>query len=261
MPIFRNNGDQHYFAHVPKCGGQSIENYLEGRFGTLGFIDNQFSHSPRKMRWLKSSPQHCTADDLAQLFPSDWFASSFALVRHPLERLVSAYNFQSTTWRHVPVGMSIEEWFDEYLDLVKISPFYQDNHLRPQTDFVPKDAAVFKLEDGFSAVVAYLDKLTGTGSPDISVEHLNPTRPALSNYYEERALSPAFIEKLNGFYRADFERFGYDTAQAKNLVAHVPVGKGPYSEENKRHPRGKSLFLRRAWRRVVRITGIPIAMT
>ena len=46
MPIFRHDGALYFFAHVPKCGGQSVEDYLSRRFGPLAFLNNDYYARP-----------------------------------------------------------------------------------------------------------------------------------------------------------------------------------------------------------------------
>ena len=61
---------------------------------------------------------------------------------------------------------SIAEGFDDWLKRAAGEPFLYDNHLCPQSAIVPKDATVFRLEDGLDAIVPHLDRLAGdTGGP------------------------------------------------------------------------------------------------
>ena len=90
MPFFRIDRELHYFAHVPKCAGASVEVYLRKRFGKIAFANSQFYNVPEAQRWTKSSPQHINREALALLVPPGWIASSFGVVRHPVTRLRSA---------------------------------------------------------------------------------------------------------------------------------------------------------------------------
>jgi len=259
MPIFRHNGDLHYFAHIPKAGGRSVEAYLRARFGTLSMIDDGTHDRTPKTDWLRTTPQHVTADDLAVLIPPDWFASAFAVVRHPIQRLVSAFNFQSTTWRQIPVGMGISEWFDEYCDLSRVYSYYYDNHLRPQTDFIPEGAEVFQLETGMNDIVPFLDRATKSNAPKLKIEHLNTSRPEPGSYYRTETLTRPFLDKLVAYYQRDFDEFGYDPALEQEYRVFMPTARGG-GELEKRRARGKSLMLRRGWRQVVKRTGVPVFM-
>lgn len=259
MPIFRHEDKLHYFAHVPKAGGRSVEAYLRARFGELAMIDDGHHDRSRKSGWLKTTPQHVAVEDLSVLFPPKWFESCFAVVRHPVGRFVSAFNFQSTVWRQIPVGMTPEEWLDEYLDLAKVYPFYYDNHLRPQDDFVPAGAEVFRLEDGLDGLIPYLDRVTGSKSADLTFGHTNASKPAVSAYYRTEPLSGKLIDRLTDVYSADFDRFGYEPLPATPPQVFLPTRRIGAPDETRRM-RGRSLWLRRGWRQAVKRTGKPIFM-
>ena len=130
MPLVRIGTDIHYFAHVPKCGGSSVEAYLKARFGSLAFLNARFLSAPESHRWTKSSPQHITLDALTGLVPADWITSSFAVVRHPVKRLISAFHFQIENERTVSRQLSIDDWFEDWLEKARETPFLYDNHLR-----------------------------------------------------------------------------------------------------------------------------------
>ena len=113
MPIFRVGDRLHYFAHVPKCGGSSVERYLRARFGALAFVDSRHLDRPAALRWSRSSPQHLALSDFRRLVPSEWISSSFAVVRHPQNRLISAFRFQVEVERSIAAIWTIDEWFDD----------------------------------------------------------------------------------------------------------------------------------------------------
>jgi hypothetical protein len=43
MPYVTAAGKLIYFAHVPKAGGSSVENYLAARFGPLAMLDRNWT--------------------------------------------------------------------------------------------------------------------------------------------------------------------------------------------------------------------------
>jgi hypothetical protein len=69
MPFFRINNDLHCFCHVPKCGGASVESYLQERFGELAFLNSNFYRRQEGHRWTKTSLQHIDVRAIALLFP------------------------------------------------------------------------------------------------------------------------------------------------------------------------------------------------
>ncbi len=259
MPIFRHDGALHYYAHVPKAGGRSVEDYLRRRFGEISMIDDGHHDRTRRSAWLRTTPQHVTVEDLEAIIPTGWFASIFAVVRHPVARIVSAFNFQSTVWRQIPVGMSFAEWFEEYRALSRIYPYYYDNHLRLQSEFVPEGARIFRLEEGLEGLPEWLDEVTGSRAPGLAISHVNASRPARSEYYRAEPLARRDMDAIAEHYAADFERFGYGRDAGREFTLYLPTGRNPGPDEARRK-RGRSLLARRAWRQLVQRTGRPILM-
>lgn len=228
MPVFKCNGALHYYAHVPKCGGRSVEEYLKERFGELWFLDDAFYSPPPAERWTKSAPQHVPFAALTRLIPETEFASSFAVVRHPVDRAVSSFNYFKSNMGRVPLPMSMEEWFEEYVALRHAYPFYLDNHLRPQHELIPDAARIFRLESELDDLVSHLDDIAGeaSGPRAIPKTHATGKRADLVSV----PVPPGLIARLQDYYAVDFERFGYAPDPTKppmmlmfDKSAHGPV--------------------------------------
>jgi hypothetical protein len=236
MPIAQlPDGRLLYFAHVPKCGGSAVEDYLARRFGPLGLFDWSHLKRPPSERATISSPQHLTAMQIARLFPPGIFVASFAVVRHPVSRMVSEYAYDSKiSGRAVALDERADfaAWLDEALDEVGRDPTVRDNHLRPQSDFVPQDARVFAFESGLAPIILWLDSMAGgaDGPRDMTVQNPGPM-PAESRV--ARLVGPRQRALIAQRFAVDFERFGYDPEHC----AAAP----PRSPEQG----GVALFLRR----------------
>ena len=209
MPFFQIDRELHYFAHVPKCAGASVEVYLRKRFGKIAFANSQFYNLPEAQRWTKSSPQHIDREALGRLVPPGWIASSFGIVRHPVTRLRSAYDYQLTGEKTVPEGMDINAWFLDWVAQRDRMPFRYDNHPRPAADLVPHGATVFRLEDGLEGVVAYLDGLAGNSDGPRKMPHENKSRGGVSYAAGQAPLSDEVLGVIAKVYAEDFKRFGY----------------------------------------------------
>ena len=84
-----------FFAHVPGCAGLSVVNcYLSDRFGGIAFDDRAQTARAVDGRWSRSSPQHVDRAGLNRLFPASFCGATFAVVRHPVDRLISVQHFQ-----------------------------------------------------------------------------------------------------------------------------------------------------------------------
>lgn len=224
MPLYRRGSKLYYFAHVPKCGGQSVEAYLAKRWGQPAFLHNDFYDRAPHKKWSRSSPQHILWDDFKRLIPEDWIDASFAVVRHPLARLVSEYNFLVRARQVIPEGVGFVEWLSEMRQLMKRRPFSYDNHLRSQVEFVPEGARVTKLEDGLDRIVEIIDEISGQQAVGPGLSHHNrhaefTDRKTIAREVDQRQAN-ALIE---AHYARDYERFDYQPYCDEPLTEHVPT--------------------------------------
>lgn len=213
MPIIRHGGQVIHFAHVPKCAGTAVVRYITNRTGPMAFWESRFFEVPARDRWTKSSPQHVPLAVFDRLFPPGFFDARFAVVRHPVDRMAAVYLFQLEKEGSVSPETAFEDWLRALPDLPADQPFLFDNHTRPMVDFVPPEAAVFRMEDGLDRVQAWIDDRLGL-APD--PEH--PQIPRINTRYRRlggkvpefgiSAEARALVERL---FATDFERFGYDT--------------------------------------------------
>ena len=110
MPLVRCNAKLLYFAHIPKCGGSSVEDYLRDRFKAVGFYDPNMHQTPPARRWSRTSPQHVDWTSLQRLLPAELLDEVFAVVRHPVSRIVSGYHFQVEVEKAVAPDTSFSDW-------------------------------------------------------------------------------------------------------------------------------------------------------
>ena len=245
MPLFRVNGQLHFFAHVPKCAGTSVEHYLRERFGGLAFYDNFHTQTPLSTRWNNTSPQHIDTASFYKLIPENWIASSFAVVRHPVKRVISAFHFQAEVEGKLSENQSIDDWLAAWIATADTNGFLYDNHLRRQTELVPVGARVFYLEHGLGSVVAHLDSLAGNADGPRSILADNTRKaghkPALS-------LSDASLALIADYYAADFARFGYSLTDPMPKAAKDDADQAPEAGP-------AEVFVRRLKRKIARKLG------
>jgi Sulfotransferase family len=212
MPICKIAGKLIYFAHVPKCAGTAVELYMQARFGPLALRDPRYTlHDPDTL-WTWSSPQHIDLVSLARLIPPGFCDASFAVVRHPVDRALSTYHFQSEVHEIIAPEQGLSDWLAALPGLMAADPFYADNHCRPMVDLVPEGAVVFRLEAGLAPVVDWLDGLAGNsdGAREMLVVNVRGSRPNLARSRTPRLVpTAADIAAIEQLYAADMERFGY----------------------------------------------------
>lgn len=232
MPIVRIESQLVYFAHIPKCAGSSVEDYLQVRFGPLALLDRKYLSVDADLRWSNTSPQHLDWTALMRLFPRDFFSHIFTVVRHPLDRAVSAYRFQLEVEKTIPPGTGFASWLKTEASLWSSAPHRHDNHSRPQVDFLPPAegpyCTVFHLEHGLDALIPYIDGLDGTQAhPRVMGHSLKAGKPKEGAFVPDESDRTLVAE----IYAADFARFGY-TPEDRMPKSAAPVLTPDFIAEN-----------------------------
>ena len=218
MPFFKAGSKLIYYAHVPKCGGTSVERFIHGRAGDIALVDTTYMAVPEEMRWSKTSPQHINVEALERLIPLSFFDACFTIVRHPVSRVVSAYHFQMELEKKISKNIAFSDWLEDLTETMDENPYAYDNHLRPMDHIVPYGAEVFYLEHGLDALVPYFDGLLGNRAAPRAIHRVNE-RIAKG---EKVVPTDADIARIGELYAVDFERFGYTLGQ-KQPEAPAPV--------------------------------------
>lgn len=210
MPIVRADNKMIYYAHVPKCAGSAVEDYLAARFGPIAFRDTRHRLLAAERRWTRTSPQHVDRASLGRLFPPGFFDHVFTVVRHPVARLVSCWHFQLEVERAIASGITFSDWLLELEEIWAEQPFGFDNHTRPMVDLVPEGARIFHLEHGLDAIIPWLDSITGTAAGARAMPHSNERGAHGGSKASAKVVPTAFdLTVIERLYAADFERFGY----------------------------------------------------
>lgn len=237
MPFFKANGKLFYYAHVPKCGGSAVSDYMRSRFGTIAFSDSQYLSLPEAKRWTRSSPQHIDTKALEKLIPSSFFDFIFTIVRHPVARAVSTYHFQKEVEGQIAAGTGFSEWLASLPKTLAEQPFAADNHIRPMSQIVPEGATVFHLEYGLDPMVAWFDALTGTTDAPRVVEERNTRGAYVKTTGQKVEPSAGDLDLITRIYAEDFARFGYDPAVPKPKTATPPLSPEFMATRYKAQPR------------------------
>ena len=221
MPFFKTNNTFIYYAHVPKCGGSSIEDGLTHEGVSLSFLDRKYWKSSGLRQWCSSSPQHIQTKDLKALLDVSIFDHKFAIVRNPVSRFLSAFNHNRQ------IGLiSYYESLERFLKRLEKSPDYygyrMDNHFVPASHLVPYGTTIFHLENGLNEVSNWLNEVTnGAISPKFGhanrldrnkIKASNPLSMALKKRFQKQipsidSLSPNLTDRIKDLYACDYDRF------------------------------------------------------
>ncbi|MFX0547646.1 sulfotransferase family 2 domain-containing protein [Roseovarius sp. S1116L3] len=211
MPLAKINNRLLYFAHIPKTGGASITDYMRKK-GIVAL------YSRERLDWAQSTPQHLEFDISRALIPDGFADVSFAVIRDPLERVLSEYRYratrhhdQNTVFEYLTTAktMKVElDWdeefqgtFDEWLDMVfyrySKDPHTCDNHIRPQIDFIGENMKIFLFERGLQTVYRWIDAVTNTRSILVPLDQ-NKSRKF------DIEISTKTKDKISAFYKRDY---------------------------------------------------------
>lgn len=200
-----------WFAHCPKAGGTSVEQAMVARWGSqVGHLHWGWDLWWRRGGWRvadpPNSPQHLIWADAEAVLPRAPDAV-FALVRDPAARIASEYRWQRQGRRGTILGKALAYlpfplWLRLMLAVAERHPHAFDNHLRPQGDFVPDCAVVFRLEDGLETALAWLAETAGAPVSAAPIPRAIPTRDGTRIGTGESA-------RIARAHIGDYARFGY----------------------------------------------------
>lgn len=204
-----------WFAHCPKAGGTSVEQFMVARWGdAVGHLHWGWDLWWRRGGWRladpPNSPQHLVWDDAAAALPRRP-DTIFAMVRDPVARMASEHRWQRRGRRGTLAGKALAWlpfplWIRLMLATARHHPHAFDNHFRPQADFIPPEAHVFRLEDGLVPVLDWLAEAAGDAGGETAahtaIPHAIPTGKRTPVGAGEAVL-------IGRAFAVDYRRFGY----------------------------------------------------
>lgn len=221
MPILRLPEKWLYFAHVPKCAGSAVEDYLAERFGPLGLLERHYARLPGDAVWSVNPPQHMPEVVRQSLLPDSLFDAMFAVVRHPAHRLRSVFHYLREVENALRPMMTFGDWLSDLPRVRELEPGAWNGHLRPMHALVPEGATLFRLEDGFAPLIDWLDAQAGDtdGPREVAVTNARALRQEKANKPKPLVrLTRAHLTEIKRLYADDYARFGYDLFPQKDTA-------------------------------------------
>lgn len=204
MSFYTKNNKTIFFSHIPKTGGTSIDAYLcEGNY--------------KKTFWGVTKPaslHHRHAKDEFLLKEKNKYniIYQFTVVRDPIERFISEffmrqsdYGYRSSEDFHIFVVKMINNY--------KTDQFTNDNHIRPQKEFIHEGMDIFK----FGEWKNLIDRLKSLDNdmPNY-LKHTNHINDSLgcknSKDHIKKlgwVLKKETIDIIKKFYEIDYESFSF----------------------------------------------------
>ncbi len=202
MPITKNsNGEYVLFIHIPKNGGTTIESCFNIK--SILFSDR------RKGFPFKVNPQHFDAKTIRKLGVDNLIKSSFAIVRNPIDRLISEYHWCQKRNKLIRLFFNFDTFVFYFFSLYKKNPYINDNHITPQKDFILNDTIIYKFESGFNSIILDIEdrfKLIKSNEQ----HHQN------KSIKSEVKISSVTFNTIVNFYKMDFLTFDYKVPDYKH---------------------------------------------
>lgn len=225
MPSLTLNNRLIWFAHCPKAGGTSVERLMIEGWGAaaVGHLhwgwDRWWHGGGWRTAWPPNSPQHLIWEDAQAILLRDP-THVFAVVRDPLTRMQSEQRWQRMGRRGRRLGkllayLPFSIWLRLMLRIVRTNPYAYDNHLRPQVDFVPAHAQIFRLEGGLGPVAEWLARVAPTGR-DV------PRLPHELHGGAKADVHPRDAALIADAFAPDYARFGYPHPRPMGTARFIP---------------------------------------
>ncbi len=195
MPLYRIDDKIVHFIHIPKTAGSSTSQVLRRLSSSWAFAHRS------NLGFANCTPQHMHAAIHSVFLPEEFCDYSFAITRHPIERIKSEYLMRSTG---PAAKMSFDSFVSDAFRRYRSNPYLYDNHIRPQAEFVTMNTNVFAIEDGLQEILASV--FSAIGKP----RRFSRAPRRRTSDRCEITMSTKTEDKIRAFYAVDFERFGYE---------------------------------------------------
>jgi len=194
------------FVHIPKTGGKSFRYILMNQFEKC----NGFKLSnPERIEWIsQQTPEDLLRFDLIHghfpyyfLPPMPKRFKFFTILRDPIERIISQYNYWMNSKRKFDLSiqhivrekkMTFEEYVNSDLEEVKYWLFAYMTHLSDPTCYKGNDVEVVerRIEQAVRALATDFDFVGITEKYDEGLEYLSKRYPGFKKEYKPQNVTP-----------------------------------------------------------------------
>lgn len=180
MPIIRKGSHAIHFAHVPRTGGRAMVQ----AFCMAGWTVDCGHKNPHPHPYFDEQEEHKSIP-------------SFAVVRDPVDRFISACKFE---------GLCSSE--DEVASLLSVQserPTVSQRHFQLQSRFIGPNTMIFKYEEDQDKLLDYM-RFSGLLKFNQTLNHINI---GASVFEVDKERLGNDIMKIRRWYIDDYRRFDY----------------------------------------------------
>lgn len=174
------------FIHVPKTGGSSINRFLEAN----GY------NATELWRKGKDPVHHFHYEMYKKRITLSNFNYKFTVFRDPLDRFISQYHWYKRITKDCK--FNINQFTDMTFEKYEKNPHIQDNHIRPQVEFLCPGIDVYD----FAKIGSIHNKLAKKIPVKVieNIPHVHKSKR--QNKYN---ISEYNMDRIKHFYRNDYE--------------------------------------------------------
>ena len=213
MSLYKKDGRQILFIHIPKTGGTSISQMLE--INGWSKIESKIEKTHRGEILCKDNYSHHPHHAIWSKWEKTW-DFEFTLVRNPYERFLSQARLVARESLSHDKEISPEgviEWAKTiFFNLIpRHGKGMDDNHFRSQSEFTGNNTRIYRLEDQKNELISELIS-QNIISDDTVLPHLNKTQDNDTQMIIAWPLYPKIHNEFLNFYKDDFNNFDYSVS-------------------------------------------------
>lgn len=200
--------DLHVFhIHIPKTAGLTVTRFFESN-GFKSSLIEFGTHRELEIMLKKCSYQHMHAEMTSAVINAAMFTWFFTIVRHPVDRLKSAYIWNTF---NAPIRPKFEDWVKEIFEKYKRNPYVLDNHIRPQHEFILPNTQILKLENGLNEeFIKNIERNVPVKFTNRHFSRYNDISGVAASNPADIKFSSDIMNQIRFFYKKDYELFEYD---------------------------------------------------